>query len=189
MSVVAVGQVSERQDANPSDATLVANALTGDERAFTMLYRRHARYIAGVAYRLLGRDQELDDVVQEAFVDASRALSSLQEPAEFRPWLTRIVVRRVYKRMARRRRFSWLATAVNDLAARVSDPRAREKVDALYEVLDDVGPKLRIPWVLHVIEGQTLPDVAALCDASLATVKRRIAEANALIERRLHGQR
>lgn len=171
------------------DATLVAQAIGGSERAFTLLYRRHARYAAGVAYRVLGSDTELDDIVQESFVDASRALASLQDPADFRPWLARIVVRRIHKRLARRRRFRTLLGALAYVMPTMSDPRERGSVDALYEVLDRLTPKLRIPWALHHIEGETLPEVAAMCNTSLATIKRRIGEAAALIERSLHGRR
>lgn len=167
------------------DATLVAQAIAGNERAFTTLYRRHARYVAGVVYRLMGNDSELDDVVQEAFVDAAGALRSLQDPDGLRAWLARIAVRRVHKRFAKRRRWRWLLGAAESVAAKTSDPRARQPVDALYEALDGLEPKLRVPWSLHFIEGETLPEVAKTCDVSLATAKRRIAEAAAWIERRL----
>lgn len=167
------------------DDALVREALAGNDRAFSTLYRRHARYVAGVVYRLLGSDADLDDLVQEAFLDASRALDTLNDPADFRPWMARIVVRRVYKRLGRRRRFRWLLGAVSDVAPRVSNPADREVVTALYRVLESLSPSLRIPWTLHVVEGQTLPEVAATCETSLATVKRRIAEASTLIERRM----
>src|SRR5262249_1334558 len=81
----------------PDDATLIAQATGGSERAFAALYHRHARYVAGVAYRLLGHDAELDDVVQEAFSDAARALGSLKDAAGLRKWLASIAVRRVHK--------------------------------------------------------------------------------------------
>ena len=174
------------QEVVADDATLVAQAIDGNERAFALLYKRHARYVAGIAYRLLGSDADLDDVVQEAFVDASRALASLDDPAGLRPWLARIVVRRIYKRLARRRHFRWLLGAVEHVAPRVSDPAQREPVMALYRVLETMTPKLRVPWTLHVVEGQTLPEVAANCETSLATIKRRVTEASAMIERRLH---
>lgn len=177
------------QEVVPDDATLVAQALAGNDRAFAALYRRHARYVAGVVYRLLGSDAELEDVVQEAFVDASRALASLQEPAGFRAWLARIAINRVHKRFARRRRWRWLTGALEHVAPKVSDPATRAKVDALYEALEALPPKLRVPWTLHVVEGETLPEVATLCEISLATVKRRIAEASTLIDRRLHEPR
>ena len=159
------------------DATLIAQALEGSDRAFATLYKRHARYLAGVVHRVLGRDDELDDVLQEAFLDASRALGSLRDPDGLRPWLAQITVRRVHKRLARRRLLRRLSSALEWVAPRVSDPAARAEVHALYRALDRLDPKLRIPWVLHEIEGETLPDVATICQASLATVKRRIAQA------------
>ncbi len=171
----------------PDDATLIAQAIDGDDRAFAALYRRHARYVAGVVYRLAGNDSDLDDVLQEAFCDASKALGSLRDPAGFRPWLVRIAIRRLHARFKRARRWRWLLSATEPLMPTVSDPKVRQRVDHLYEVLDTLPLSLRTPWMLHVIEGQTLPDVAIMCDVSLATAKRRIAEAEAHVSRRLHA--
>ncbi len=173
------------QEVLPDDATLVAQAIGGSDRAFSALYRRHARYVAGVVYRLLGSDGELDDVVQEAFCDASAALATLEDPNGLRAWLARIAVRRVYKRLAKRRRWRWLVGEAALMAPLVSDPAGRQRVDALYEALSTLPPELRIPWTLHHVEGQTLPDVAAMCEVSLATAKRKIAEAAEKLERRL----
>ena len=72
------------------DALLVEQSRAGDERAFATLYRRHARYVAGVVFRITGNDGDVDDVMQEAFVDAHAGLSGLREPAGFRAWLVRI---------------------------------------------------------------------------------------------------
>ena len=168
----------------PDDAALVADAVGGSERAFAALYRRHARYVAGVVYRLLGTDAELDDVVQETFCDAMNALASLKDPAGIRAWLARIAVRRVHKRLAKRRRWRWFVGQAEHVTPTVSDPAMRQEVDALYRALEELPPKLRIPWMLHALEGETLPDVAAACDISLATAKRRIAEAAERIERK-----
>ena len=90
------------------------------------------------------------------------------------------------RRIARRRRWQWLLGAAEEVLPTASDPRMRQRVHELYDALHTVPPKLRIPWILHVIEGETLPDVSRLCDISLATAKRRIAEAGARVERRLH---
>ncbi|HEY4395028.1 MAG TPA: RNA polymerase sigma factor [Polyangia bacterium] len=168
------------------DAALVAQACAGNERAFEAIYRRHVRYVAGVTYRLLGQDADVDDVLQEAFLDASAALRGLRNPAELRAWLTRIAVRRVYRRLARKRRWRWLQAAVEVVTPNASDPHARQRVQDLYEALGALPVKLRVPWALHAVDGQTLPDVARLCDISLATAKRRIAEAQARLDRRLH---
>ncbi len=171
----------------PDDAALVAQAIAGSERAFSALYRRHARYVAGVVYRLLGGDAELDDVVQETFCDASAALASLKDPGGLRAWLARIAVRRVHKRLAKRRRWRWLVGEAAQGAPLVSDPAERQRVDALYEALGTLPVELRIPWILHHVEGETLPDVAGMCAVSLATAKRRIAEAAERLERKLQA--
>ncbi len=98
------------------DASLVAQARAGSERAFEALYRRHVRYVAGVTYRLLGNDAEVDDVLQEAFLDAAGALAGLREPGEFRAWLVQIAIRRVYRRLASKRRWRWLRAEVETVS-------------------------------------------------------------------------
>jgi RNA polymerase sigma-70 factor (ECF subfamily) len=170
----------------PDDAALLAQAVAGNDRAFAALYRRHARYVAGVAYRILGTDAEIDDVVQEAFCDAARALADLKDSRGLRAWLASITVRRIHKRLARRRRWRWLLGAAQNVAPTASDPRALGQVAALYDALDTLPPKTRVPWTLHVLEGETLPAVAKMCNVSLATAKRRIAEAATDLERKLH---
>ncbi len=169
------------------DALLVERARGGDERAVAQLYKRHARYLAGVVYRLMGDELELDDVVQETFLALRDQLAELREPERVRFWIVRVAVRSAQKRMERRRRrFRLLSSQPPPPVA--SDPALDEDLRALFEALSTLPPELRIPWALHKIEGQTLPEVADLCEVSLATVKRRIADADARLERRLHGR-
>ena len=134
--------------------------------------------------RLLGGDAEVDDVLQEAFLDAAGALAGLREPAEFRAWLVRIAVRRVYRRLAGKRRWRWLQADIQAVTPVVSDPQTRHRVQELYAALSRLPAKLRIPWTQHVIDGETLPEVGRLCDISLATAKRRVADAASRLYRR-----
>jgi RNA polymerase sigma-70 factor (ECF subfamily) len=74
----------------PPDGEVVDKVRSGDRAAFAVLVRRHG----GLAHRtaaVLGAGADTDDVVQEAFVKAYRALGSFRTDAEFRPWLLRIV--------------------------------------------------------------------------------------------------
>lgn len=169
------------------DAVLVERARTGDERAFAQLYRRHARYVAGVAYRLMGDELELDDVVQEAFLALRESLDALREPAHVRYWIVRVAVRSAKKRMERRRRRIRLLSSQPPPPI-ASDPALDDELRALFEALATLSPDLRIPWTLHKIEGETLPRVAELCEVSLATVKRRVAEAEERLGRKLDGR-
>ena len=57
----------------------------------------------------------------------------------------------------------------------------------LFLPLGTTRPKLRVPWILHHIEGESLPEVARLCGVSLATVKRRVAGADERIRRLRHA--
>src|SRR5207253_3230020 len=66
-------------------------------------YRRYARYVAAVALRLIGRDDEVDDVVQEVFLTALRKLGGLRDPEAIRGWLATVTVRVAGRRLRRRR--------------------------------------------------------------------------------------
>src|SRR6058998_2564545 len=75
-----------------SDGELVARYLRGDGSAFDALVLRHRLAVYRVAYRLLGNHEDADDVSQEAFLRAYRALPGFRGEASFRTWITRIVI-------------------------------------------------------------------------------------------------
>jgi RNA polymerase sigma-70 factor, ECF subfamily len=164
------------------DVGLVAQAVAGDEHAITALYKRHASHVAGLVYRMLGSDADLDDIVQETFVDGLRGLSSVKEPEKVRSFFVTIAVRKVHGRLSLRYRMKALAQSLFGVAPQVSDPGARAEVHALYDALAKVAPKKRIVWILHRVEGHTLPEVAEQSEISLATVKRWIAEVDEAVE-------
>jgi RNA polymerase sigma-70 factor (ECF subfamily) len=146
------------------DATLVARHQAGDQAAFDELYHRHVKYIAGTVYRLMGGHGELPDILQETFLAALESLPDLRHP-----------------------RTTMLRRLLSAGAPKASDPGDRMPVDDLGSALAGLAPKLRIPWILHHVEGETLPSVATIEGVSLATVKRRIARAELQIQRRTHG--
>lgn len=150
------------------------------------LYQRYARYIAGVVHRIVGgRDSEVDDIVQETFIEAFKGISHITDPTLARAWLVTVAVRRTHRFLARRRRRALFAFWAKDLVPQASDPRDRQPVDELYDALERIPEQVRIPWILHRVEQLSLPETAAACEVSLATVKRRIADAEERLERRL----
>ena len=72
------------------DAAAVAQARGGDEEAFRVLVERHGRSIYRLAYRMTGRPEDAEDVVQETFVRAYRQLSRFEARSNFATWLYRI---------------------------------------------------------------------------------------------------
>jgi RNA polymerase sigma-70 factor (ECF subfamily) len=73
-----------------SDAAAVARARGGDSEAFRLLVERHSRSVYKVAYRVTGRAEDAEDVVQETFLKAFRQLDRFEERASFGTWLHRI---------------------------------------------------------------------------------------------------
>jgi RNA polymerase sigma-70 factor (ECF subfamily) len=167
------------------DTALALRAKTDDTAAFTALYLRYARYIAGVAFQLLGDDGEVDDIVQETFVDAREGLAELEEPAAIRRWLVVIAIRRVRRLLGRRRIRRWYTRQIAELSPTASDPRESGSIDELYDALDRLPDKLRLPWILTRIGDMSLDHAADACEVSVATLKRRVALADERLARRL----
>jgi RNA polymerase sigma-70 factor (ECF subfamily) len=101
-----------------TDAEAVDRARAGDRDAYAILVARHGALAHRTAY-LLGAGADAEDVVQEAFVNAYRALGSFRAGAPFRPWLLRIVANETgnLRRGSRRRRTLELRLAEPDVAA------------------------------------------------------------------------
>ena len=67
------------------------------------LFRRYAPYVSTIGLRLLGRDDDLDDLVQDVFIEAYRGIHGLRTPEAIRGWLARITVRRATRRLRARK--------------------------------------------------------------------------------------
>src|SRR5260370_39166054 len=85
-------------------ARLVERLRKQDEAAFGVLYLRYCRYLTSIVFRLLGADDEIDDVLQESFVDAVNGIDTLKDSSRLRWWLATIAVRRVSRVLSSRRR-------------------------------------------------------------------------------------
>jgi len=150
------------------------------------LFRRYASYVAAIAYRLLGRDEEVDDTVQEVFLAAHRGIRSLRDPDAVKGWLARVAVRSARRKLRKRRLRAFLGLDDTSATGTVIDPAASPEQKALlarvFRALDGLPANERIAWSLRHVEGEPLESVAALSGCSLATAKRRIAAAARALE-------
>jgi len=153
---------------------------------FEGLYRAHSGYVATVGFRLLGNDAELDDLVQEVFIEAHRGLSQLRDLGAVQGWLARICIRRCVRRL-RRRRLRQLLQLDDEQTPVMLDaeltPEQLSDVQRAYRVLGRFPAEERVVWILRHIEGESLDRMAALCDCSKSTVQRRLRAAEARFER------
>lgn len=175
--------------AGPSDAALVVAARAGEDWAREALFRRYARMVFALAYRLLGRDHELDDLVQDCFAQALASLHRLAEPQAFAGWLTAIVVRTTRKMLRRRAVAARLGLGrrqepidVDSLVSRAAPADVQMELRAVYSIVDALPSRQRIALVLRRVEGASQDEVAAHLGVSISTAKRLIIDAELRLE-------
>lgn len=181
------GPLSLHPGAPRSPQSSIADA---DEAAdLAVLFRRYSPYVAKIGHRLLGRDHEVDDLVQDVFLAAHRGLRHLRNPDAVKGWLATVAVRLARRKLRGRK----VRTALHlddtpdylEVADRDADPEQRAIVARVYQVLDRCPVNQRLAWTLRYVEGETLERVAELCECSLATAKRRIKAAQDAIKKEM----
>jgi RNA polymerase sigma-70 factor (ECF subfamily) len=177
-----------RSGAGPSDAALVVAARAREGWAREALFRRYAPLVTGLAYRLMGRSNDLDDLVQDCFVQALESLDRLGDPQAFVAWLQAVVVRTASKTIRRQRllrRLGFLRVEPIDISRFVSrdaPPDVTAELSAIYALIDELPTHVRVPLLLRRVEGHSLDEVAGLVGVSLATVKRRVLQGERYLE-------
>jgi RNA polymerase sigma-70 factor, ECF subfamily len=161
------------------DAALVTAIRAGHPGATTALFDRYGAHVRSVLARLIGLDTELADLLHDVFVAALDQIDQLKDASVLKGWLTTIAVFTARGTIRKRARWRWLRIVDEPPDVPVTGPShvAREAVRRLYAVLDRLSPDDRIAFALRFVQGMELTEVAAACDVSLATIKRRLAKA------------
>ena len=168
---------------------LLDRARLRDGSAIQELFRGHLVGVHRIVYRLVGPGPDVEDLVQIVFVEAFQSLSSFRGDSLFATWLARIAVRVTMRALKRRPPRAIPLDGAADLCTTAPGPErqvaAREGLAALMGLLAELRPKRRMAFVLHVLEGYAIDDVASILDASPAAVKVRIHDARRYIEARV----
>jgi len=158
----------------------------GEAVAFEPLFERYHRYVAGIAVRLMGRDDsDVDDVVQDVFWLASRRMSRLTDMTSAKGWLAVVTTRQVRRKLVKRRfrRLFHVDSPAPDVPARGASPEEHAALRRVYEALETLPVDQRLAWSLRFLEGEQLAAVADACGCSLATAKRRVEAASVSIRK------
>src|SRR3954447_8048791 len=176
--------ISSRGLAGRSDERLVSTAKDGDERAFEVLYERHAPAILRYCRSLLRSREEAEDVKQEVFVLAISALRRGAEPDAFRPWLYRVAHNACMSHLRMRR-----PVLVADNGVLVGPVAAAEPVhhyrEELRQLLDDIGtlPDVqRGALLLREMDGFSYEQVGEVLGLPLSTVRASIFRARRTLQ-------
>ena len=185
-----------------ADTLLVERAQRGDARAFEMLVVRYRRRIERLIGRMTRDDALIQDLAQETFLRAWRALPQFRGESAFYTWLYRIAVNTARKALAEARRDPVLTES--ELAPvgeedetfrpdsepiNVDTPEGllatRQIVDAVNAAVDRLSEDLRQAVVLREIEGLSYEEIAEIMNCPVGTVRSRIFRAREAISQRL----
>jgi RNA polymerase sigma-70 factor, ECF subfamily len=157
-----------------SDEELAKNALAGSRDAAAELFRRHWASSWQAAFAVVGRRAAAEDIAQDAFQRAFRALPSFDSQRPFRPWLHRIVVNRALDLIRSERRLVGLDQRDNGTLDLLEE---RLRDHELFGALARLDPERRIVIALRYWLDYSPTEIAELLDLPVGTVSSRLSRA------------
>ncbi len=180
------------------DRALVERVQKGDSRAFDLLVRKYQHKIVGLISRYVADRSECQDVAQEAFVRAWRAIDSFRGDSAFYTWLYKIAVNTAKNHLvAMRRRPPNDDVAVDDAVYGPSAERLyenatperemmrREIEQTVVSTVQELPEELRTAITLREVEGLSYEEIARTMDCPIGTVRSRIFRAREAIDQQL----
>lgn len=172
-----------------TDEDLVRRVLAGEAACFEHVMRRNNRRVFRAIRSIVGSDDEAEDVMQEAYVNAYTHLGEFSGRARFSTWLTRIAVNEAIARSRRRRR----QTGLDDTNAEhqpMASPSLgpeqhasdRELAVILEHAVDSLPEAFRTVFVLRSVEQLSISETAEVLDIPEDTVKTRLHRARGLLQ-------
>ncbi|WP_066153370.1 MULTISPECIES: RNA polymerase sigma factor RpoE [Hydrogenophaga] len=188
-----------------SDAMLVQRTLAGEMRAYELLVIKYQRRVERLIGRMVRDSDLVQDIAQETFIRAYRALAQFRGDAQFYTWLYRIAVNTAKKQLLELKRDPLVfqsqlnsgdedetSSAERELNSSVADTETPEAVlaskeiaQAVNAVMDALPDELRMAITLREIEGLSYEEIALALDCPIGTVRSRIFRAREAISSRI----
>ena len=185
-------------NAQETDQQLVERVQKGDKRAFDLLVLKYQHKMISVVSRYVRDSHEVQDVVQEAFIKAYRALGNFRGDSAFYTWIYRIAINTAKNYLVSRGRRPPASDvdvadaeyySGSDLLKDVDTPEANYFRDELQSAVDqairDLPEDLRTAVTLREMEGLSYEDIADVMGCPVGTVRSRIFRAREAIEKRI----
>ena len=180
--------------ADKSDADLVKLVQKGDKRAFDLLVVKYQHKIQAVISRFVKDSAEVQDVSQEAFIKAYRALKNFRGDSQFYTWLYRIAVNTAKNYLVTKNRrppsedvdigdaeFYGGSEYLKDNDTPEGEMYRSELEEVVFRAMNDLPEDLRTAVTLREMEGLSYEDIASIMDCPVGTVRSRIFRAREAI--------
>ncbi|HSH48391.1 MAG TPA: RNA polymerase sigma factor RpoE [Halomonas sp.] len=181
-----------------TDQQLVERARNGDTRAFDLLVKKYQHKIIGLIGRYVHDHSEVQDVAQEAFIKAYRALGKFRSESAFYTWMYRIAINTAKNHLVSRSRrppgsdLDMADAEVLDRSGRLADietpeaAMARDQLEtAVFEAIDALPDDLRTAITLREMDGLSYEDIANIMECPVGTVRSRIFRAREAVDQRI----
>nr|WP_300314991.1 RNA polymerase sigma factor RpoE [Halomonas sp.] len=181
-----------------TDQQLVERAQKGDTRAFDLLVKKYQHKILGLIGRYISDHAEVQDVAQEAFIKAYRALGKFRAESAFYTWMYRIAINTAKNHLVSKgRRPPGSDLDINDaeiidMSGRLSDIEtpeaaiARDQLEeAVFEAIENLPDDLRTAITLRELDGLSYEDIAQIMDCPVGTVRSRIFRAREAVDQHI----
>lgn len=158
------------------DLKLVQKALE-DRASEELILRRLYPRIRQVVKFIAGSRSQVDDIVQLAAIEVVKSFKWYKGLGSLESWAVRITYRTAMKQLKRKSKFSYIPLFDNDTTSNDTPEKAlsrKQLFESLLDKLDVIPEKRRVPLLLHLAFGYTIPEVAKMTDASPNTVKDRL---------------
>ena len=198
-SLHAVIQRGSRVSERDVDAELVSRVQAGDKQAFDLLVIKYQRKIMRLLSRMIRDPAEIEDVAQEAFIKAYRALPQFRGDSAFYTWLYRIAINTARNWLAANKRAPSTPSAFeneegetfneSDVLTDGSNPESemasRQIAETVNKAINDLPEEVRNAIVMREIDGMSYEDIAESMNCPIGTVRSRIFRAREAIATRL----
>ena len=167
-----------------SDADVVRRVLDGDTALFEILVRRYNQRVYRAVRSVLRTDDEVEDAMQQAYLNAFAHLGQFAERAQFSTWLIRIAVNEALARLRKRGRAEWEIEDM-ELQSNAPDPEQQAQASQMRDVMEmelaALPPTYRTVLVLRDVEGLSTAEAAEALSVSEDVVKTRLHRARAMV--------
>ena len=194
MAIAGLPENEARSLGSLSDADIVRRVRDGDRASFEILMRRHNQRLYRAARAILRDESEVEDAMQQAYINAYTHLHQFEDRSRFSTWLTRIAVNEA---LARRQKLRSTASAGGDdveetVVSRQPTPEHLAYAGELQRVLegavDGLPDAYRAVFMLRDIEGLSTNETSEALDLGEEAVKTRLHRARAMVRRSVAAQ-